>query len=118
MNGEHPATDGAFAVEVERLRRGGALGESGRQLELFEFLAARGADAAPATQAEIAEAVFGQTETSVDDATVRVYIHRLRKRLEEHYAANGNAGRTQLTIPTGASSNRATARRLSSGDHQ
>ena len=102
MNGEHSATDGIFAAEVERLRRGGALGESGRLLELFAFLAARGEEAVPATQAEIAEAVFGQTETSVDDATVRVYIHRLRKRLEEHYAADGDAGRAQLTIPPGA----------------
>ncbi len=102
MNGEHSATDGIFAAEVERLRRGGALGESGRLLELFAFLAARGEEAVPATQAEIAEAVFGQTETSVDDATVRVYIHRLRKRLEEHYAADGDAGRAQLTIPAGA----------------
>ena len=84
------------------MRRGGALGESGRLLELFAFLAARGEEAVPATQAEIAEAVFGQTETSVDDATVRVYIHRLRKRLEEHYAADGDAGRAQLTIPAGA----------------
>jgi hypothetical protein len=96
-------TDSVFSGEVERLRRSGALGESGRLVELFDFLAARGAQAVPASQAEIAEAVFGQTETSVDDATVRVYVHRLRKRLEEHYATDGRGpDAARLTVPTGA----------------
>ncbi|HYD23401.1 MAG TPA: helix-turn-helix domain-containing protein [Croceibacterium sp.] len=84
------------------MRQSGALGESGRLLELFDFLAARGADTPSASQGEIAEAVFGQAETSVDDATVRVYVHRLRKRLEEFYAAHGEGAHgTRLTLPAG-----------------
>lgn len=99
---EDPRTAGHFDAEVARVRASGALGESGRLLELFDFLAARGAAALPASQAEIAELVFGQTETSVDDATVRVYIHRLRKRLEDYYAGQGeNAGRPKLAVPAG-----------------
>ncbi len=91
-----------FAKEVDRLRRSGALGESGRLLELFDFLASRGNAAPPASQAEIAETVFGQTDTSADDATVRVYIHRLRKRLDDHYdGQDSSEGQPRLTVPAG-----------------
>ena len=62
----------AFAAEVARVQAGGALGDSGRLRELFDYLAARGPAAAPATQAEIADAVFGQPDTEGDDATARV----------------------------------------------
>lgn len=92
----------AFAAEVARLKSSGVLGEGGRLAELFDFLARRGASAEPATQIEIAETVFGQTASESDDATARVYVHRLRKRLEEFYAqdkGNGTVGR--LTIPSG-----------------
>jgi len=89
-----------FEAEVERVRRSGTLGESGRLLELFEFLAGGGEGKPSASQAEIAEMVFGQTETSVDDATVRVYIHRLRKRLDDFYTQAG-APDARLTLPAG-----------------
>jgi hypothetical protein len=96
------SSDETFAAEVARVRASGALGEAGRLRELFDFLAGRGAETPPASQSEIAEAVFGQTETSIDDATVRVYIHRLRKRLDEHYAERGeSAGEGRLTVPAG-----------------
>jgi len=93
--------DTAFADEVARVKASRALGEGGRLAELFEFLSARGAEAESASQAEIAETVFGQAASESDDATVRVYIHRLRKRLEEHYAERGEAGAGRLTIPAG-----------------
>ena len=79
-----------FAAEVARVQASGTLGESGRLRELFDYLAARGPASPPATQAEIADAVFGQPDTEGDDATARVYVHRLRKRLEEFYAAHGD----------------------------
>ena len=71
----------AFADEIARVKASGVLGESGRLAELFNFLAERGDDAEAVSQAEIAETVFGQGASESDDATVRVYIHRLRKRL-------------------------------------
>ena len=70
-----------FLAELARVRGSGVLGDSGRLRELFDYLAGRGADAVPASQADIADSVFGQADTEGDDATVRVYIHRLRKRL-------------------------------------
>lgn len=102
----------AFRAEVTRVRESGAIGEAGRLRELFDFLAERGHAAGPATQAEIADAVFGQTGVEGDDATVRVYIHRLRKRLQDYYAAEGEGQRgARLALPAGTY-----ALRLGDGD--
>jgi hypothetical protein len=91
-----------FAAEVARVQASGTLGQAGRLRELFDYLAARGPDAAPATQAEIADSVFGQPDTEGDDATARVYVHRLRKRLEDFYATHGEGpGGAKLALPSG-----------------
>lgn len=92
----------AYRAEVSRLQAAGVAGKAGRLAELFEYLADRGPLAASATQAEIAAAVFGQSETDADDATVRVYIHRLRKKLDDHYRDHPpRPGATVLEIPAG-----------------
>ena len=97
-----PSAGEPFTAEVARVRASGALGDSGRLLELFNFLAGRGPETTSASQAEIAEMVFGQAETTVDDATVRVYVHRLRKRLEEYYAEAGpGSDGARLALPSG-----------------
>jgi len=95
--------DAAFVAEVARVRASRTLGETGRLVELFDFLAGRGAASEPASQAEIAELVFGQAAaTESDDATVRVYIHRLRKRLDDYYTeAVREDGAGRLVIPAG-----------------
>ncbi len=91
---------GQFETEVQRLRASGVLGRTGRLRELFDFLAERGHAAEPVTQADIAHEVFGQLDAGADDATARVYVHRLRKRLSEFYAREGaEAGR--LVLPAG-----------------
>lgn len=91
-----------FQGAVAQVLNAKVLGEAGRLLELFSYLAGRGADAPAASQAEIAELVFGQTDASADDATVRVYIHRLRKRLDDYYAALPDAeDNARLVIPAG-----------------
>jgi hypothetical protein len=89
-----------FAREIERVRESGLVGRSGRLRELFDFLAVRGPDAEPASQAEIAETVFGHDRAEADDATARVYVHRLRKRLEQFYEREGAAG-GRLVLPAG-----------------
>ncbi|OYX10255.1 MAG: hypothetical protein B7Z08_01490 [Sphingomonadales bacterium 32-68-7] len=58
-----------FADEVARLRAANVVGESGRLRELFDYLAARGPGSLPASQAEIADTVFGQPDVAGDDAT-------------------------------------------------
>lgn len=96
--------DGAsFAAEVARLNAAKVAGESGRLRDLFDYLAARGPEAPSASQADIADAVFGQTATEGDDATVRVYVHRLRKRLEDFYDKDaGISPARRLAIPAGS----------------
>jgi hypothetical protein len=89
-----------FEREVERIRVSGVLGRTGRLRELFDFLAERG-PAQPVSQADIAHEVFGQLDAGADDATARVYVHRLRKRLAEFYAREG-AGAGRLTLPAGS----------------
>lgn len=95
--------DPAAIAEIGRVRASGVLGQSGRLLELFDFLAARSADGRPPKEAEIALAVFGKTdaETMRDDPVARVYIHRLRKRLDEFYLRNGTPAGGRLDIPKG-----------------
>lgn len=89
-----------FEKEVERVRASGVLGRTGRLRELFDFLASRG-PAQPVSQADIAYGVFGQLDAGADDATARVYVHRLRKRLADFYGREGaEAGR--LVLPAGS----------------
>ena len=94
------AFDPGFMNEVERVRESGLVGRSGRLRELFDFLAARGPDSEPASQAEIAETVVGPAAAEPDDATARVYVHRLRKRLEQFYD-NGQPSAGRLVLPAG-----------------
>ena len=90
----------SFADEVARVRDSGLVGHSGRLRDLFDFLAERGPKGEPATQFDIAETVFGQRQAEADDATARVYVHRLRKRLEQFYADRED-GAGRLVIPAG-----------------
>lgn len=49
---------------------------------------------------EIADAVFARSADSVDnDASVRVHIHRLRRKLDEHYRGVGAGEPLRLVIP-------------------
>jgi hypothetical protein len=93
----------AALAEVERIRTSGALGASGRLVELFEYLVARSGDERSPKEAEIALAVFGKADTDSmrDDPVARVYIHRLRKRLDDFYLRHGLSGGIRLDIPKG-----------------
>ncbi len=93
----------AALAEIARVRESGVLGGSGRLLELFEFLAQRSAEGRPPKEAEIALAVFGKTgpDSMRDDPVARVYIHRLRKRLDDFYLRHGMPIGVRLDIPKG-----------------
>ena len=93
----------AALAEIARVRESGVLGGSGRLLELFEFLAQRSAEGRPPKEAEIALAVFGKTgpDSMRDDPVARVYIHRLRKRLDDFYLRHGMPNGVRLDIPKG-----------------
>ncbi len=73
-----------LAAHADRILKSGVLGKSRRMIRLFEFLLERSLTATSTKEIEIAQVVFGRS-TDADlavDATVRVHVHRLRKKLE------------------------------------
>ncbi len=93
----------ALAAEIARIRESGVLGASGRLVELFDFLVVSSSNGRSPKEAEIALAVFGKADTEAlrDDPVARVYIHRLRKRLDDFYLRNGTPSGARLDIPKG-----------------
>lgn len=92
--------DNRLAAHAQRILKSGALGKSRQIIRLFEFLLERSMTATPTKEVEIALVVFGRP-TNVDlaaDATVRVHIHRLRKKLE---AAPVDEHGERLVLPRG-----------------
>ena len=78
----------AFAEEAARLRKVLAAGRSAVFLQLFNLLIERSSDERAPKEIEIALAIFGQeaARSTLHDSSVRVYVHRLRKRLDEFYS--------------------------------
>lgn len=91
-----------LAAEAKRVRDSGDLGRSEPLIRLFDFLVERSIDGRIPREIEIAQDVFDKTNDfdGMLDASVRVYIHRLRRKLAEHYArAPGDAD--WISIPLG-----------------
>lgn len=93
-------TESEFAVETARFREILAKGRSAIQLALFDLLVQRSSDRRSPKEIEIAIALFGNVDTldAGSNSGVRVYIHRLRKRIDEYY--QGKAG-PRLVISKG-----------------
>ncbi len=89
-----------IAALAARLRASGTLGRSDLMNLLFEFLLDQSIAGRSPKEIEVAQEVFGK-DSRFDmgqDASVRVYIHRLRRKLEEvGFDPNGE----RLTIPRG-----------------
>lgn len=90
----------AYEGEVARFRDVLARGRSANQLALFDLLVERSGDERSPKEVEIAVALFGNDAMldSSADSGVRVYVHRLRKRIDDHY--RGKTGQ-RLAIPKG-----------------
>ncbi len=91
-------------AHAERIRASGVLGRSHLIRRLFDFLVDCSlTDRAP-KEIEVAIDVFGKdAEFDVSqDAMVRVYIHKLRRKLEEFYAGPGRGEPERMVIPKGA----------------
>lgn len=86
------------AAQTLREELGGK--RSDKLLRLFDFLLERTLESRPPTELEIANAVFasGEPLDAPKDSTVRVYVHRLRKMLEETYRDQPGP---RLMIPVG-----------------
>ena len=89
-----------YEVETARFREILAKGRSANQLALFDLLVERSRDERSPKEIEIAIALFGNDATldTTSDSGVRVYVHRLRKRIDDHY--RGKEG-PRLIIPKG-----------------
>jgi hypothetical protein len=92
----------ALRLEVNRIQASGVLGEA-RLRRMFDYLAERSLAGQSPKEIAIAIDVFGKSPDFdvSQDALVRVYIHKLRKALDEYYASPENAGNTELHIPRG-----------------
>ena len=91
----------ALQAEIERVRRSGALGRSTLILRLFDYLAEHTAAERSPKESEVAVAVFGRRPDfdPAHDAVARVYVHKLRRRLETAQAFEGAP--LTLTVPRG-----------------
>lgn len=86
-----------FESEIARVRESGILGRSDGLARLFDYLAEQAEAGRQVREADIAVDVFGREIDVAGDASVRVYVHRLRKKLDDFY---GEAT-TRLTLPLG-----------------
>jgi hypothetical protein len=99
-SGDDSDSTKAFDDAVAHFRVALAAGRSTVFLRLFDFLVERSHDDRSPKEVEIALAVFdddGVGEKTVD-SSVRVYVHRLRKRLDEFYSRKPGP---RLMIPKG-----------------
>src|SRR5580698_8040671 len=89
---------------ADRFRATGALGRSQLIQRLFDFLLECSATGRAPKETEVAIEVFGKDGgfDVAQDAMVRVYVHKLRRKLEQYYLAAGRSDPYQLTIPKGA----------------
>jgi hypothetical protein len=89
--------------EAEAIRASGALGRSENSRRLFDYLVVCALEGRSPKETEVAIEVFGRSAgfDATQDAVVRVYIHKLRHRLETIYAGPRRDAPIQLTIPLG-----------------
>ena len=95
--------DLAHLAEVAgRFRASSGLGRSEPLHKLFDFLLERTLAGEAPKEIEIAAVVFGRLDTEfVLDASVRVYVHRLRRKLEDYYGGPGKDDAERLLLPKG-----------------
>jgi len=91
----------AFSEQVGRVRASGVLGRSHGLARLFDYLADPARKGRTLREVDVAQDVFGRETDLAGDASVRVYVHRLRRKLEEFYAGPGSAEPFRLVIPVG-----------------
>ncbi|HEX4971170.1 MAG TPA: hypothetical protein VFV69_08935 [Steroidobacteraceae bacterium] len=82
---------------AEQFRASGLLGRPGSLSRLFDYLLARSLEGEAPKEAEIALQVFGK---SPQDSVARVYVHKLRRRLED-FNARAASGDAKIVIPRG-----------------
>ena len=92
----------SLKAQAERIRGLGFLGQA-RLLQLFDYLAQCTASGRVPKEAEVAVEVFGRSSTAdlSQDASVRVYVHNLRRKLDQYYGGPGRHEPDMLVLPKG-----------------
>jgi hypothetical protein len=92
-----------IAALAGRLRARQALGRSEGLNRLFDYLAESAQAGTRPKEFEVAAAVFGRGASfdGAQDASVRVAVHRLRRKLDEFYSGPGADEAVRLAIPKG-----------------
>lgn len=90
-------------AHAERIRASGMLGRSELLLRLFNFFVECSLAGKVPKEIEVALDVFGKRADFdvAQDAVVRVYIHKLRRKMDEYYAGPGKDDEERLVIPKG-----------------
>lgn len=96
-NAEHSA---GIEGELARIRDSGVLGRSNKLRDLFDYLVERSKSGEPPREIEIMQDVFSRNAEANDDGSGRVYIHRLRRKLDDFYKAHKASG-VKLSLPLG-----------------
>ncbi len=88
---------------AERIRASGILGRSSLTQRLFDFLIECSVHGKVPKEIDVAIDAFGRSDTFdvSQDAVVRVYVHKLRRKLEEFYAGPGRQETHRIIIPRG-----------------
>jgi len=88
---------------AQRVRDSGILGRSNRIRGLFDFLVDCAVRGRVPKEIEVAIDGFGRSPAfdASKNALVRVYVHKLRRKLDAFYAAQGEIGAPRLVIPKG-----------------
>jgi hypothetical protein len=89
--------------QADRFRISGLLGKPGALSRLFDFLVERSLTGEVPKELEIAVTVFGKSPgfDVAQDSVVRVYVHKLRRRLEEFHARTPQPPGCRISIPKG-----------------
>ena len=92
-----------IAELAARLRARQALGRSDGLNRLFDYLAECAVAGARPKEFEVAAAVFGRSSAfdGSQDASVRVAVHRLRRKLDDFYSGPGHDEPVRLSSPRG-----------------
>jgi hypothetical protein len=90
-------------AHADRIRAAQVLGRSELMQRLFDFLVTCSLEGRAPKEIELAIDVFGKDADFevTRDAMVRVYMHKLRRKLDDYYSDAGREEAGRLTIPLG-----------------
>ncbi len=92
-----------LAARADRIRASGVLGRSGQLSRLFDYLVECSVLGKSPKEIDIAVEALGRgAEFDVtQDAVVRVYVHKLRRRLEDFYSGPGTGESQRIVLARG-----------------